>query len=143
MSEINVIPFTDVILVILVIFIMAAPVFMQSSIKVHLPETTRNPLTAQNTSIRVVITKKNDVFINDKPVAKVVINNKSNIDFISLDESLRKVLGQSAVPFPVVIYADKDCNYGVVAKVLAVAQSAGATKLDLITKSDNLAKTSK
>ncbi len=143
MSEINVIPFTDVILVILVIFIMAAPVFMQSSIKVHLPETTRNPLTAQNTSIRVVISKKNDVFINDKPVAKIVINNKSNIDFISLDESLRKVLGQSTVPFPVVIYADKDCNYGVVAKVLAVAQAAGATKLDLITKTDSLAKTSK
>ena len=65
MSEINVIPFTDVILVILVIFIMAAPVFMQSSIKVHLPETTRNPLTAQNTSIRVVISKKNDVYINE------------------------------------------------------------------------------
>ena len=83
MSEINVIPFTDVILVILVVFILAAPVFMQSSIKIQLPETTRNPLTAQNSSIRVVITKESDVYINDKPIAKVVINNKTNIDFVS------------------------------------------------------------
>ena len=143
MSEINVIPFTDIILVILVIFILAAPVFMQSSIKINLPETTRNPLTAQNTSIRVVITKKSDVYINDKAIPKVVINNKSNIDFVSLDEAMKKVLGQSAIPFPVVVYADKECNYGVVARFLAVAQAAGATKLDLITKSDNLAKTSK
>jgi biopolymer transport protein ExbD len=116
---------------------------MQSSIKIHLPETTRNPLTAQNSSIRVVITKTNDVYINDKPVAKVVINNKTNIDFVSLDEAMKDVLAQSTVPFPVVVYADKDCNYGVVARVLAVAQAAGAPKLDLITKTDNLAKTSK
>jgi len=80
MSDINVTPFVDVMLVLLVIFMVTAPMMMQG-VDVALPETTSQPLIAEKEHLIITITNKNQVFINDFQVAP---------DF--LQEKLKKIL---------------------------------------------------
>jgi len=80
MSDINVTPFVDVMLVLLVIFMVTAPMMMQG-VDVALPETTSQPLIAEKEHLIITINNKNQVFINDYQVA---------FDF--LQEKLKKIL---------------------------------------------------
>jgi len=68
MSDINVTPFVDVMLVLLVIFMVTAPMMMQG-VDVALPETTSQPLIAEKEHLIITINNKNQVFINDYQVA--------------------------------------------------------------------------
>ena len=64
MSDINVTPFVDVMLVLLIIFMVTAPLMMQG-VNVSLPEATTKPLPAGKENIIITIDKNSDVFIND------------------------------------------------------------------------------
>ena len=80
MSDINVTPFVDVMLVLLVIFMVTAPMMMQG-VDVALPETTSQPLVAKKENLIITINKKSEIYIN---------NYQVTIDF--LQEKLKKIL---------------------------------------------------
>ena len=118
MAEINITPFTDVVLVLLIIFMITTPMLLQSGIKVNLPEASR----AENDlgkNITVLITRGGDIFVGDK-----------RTDFENLKTMLAARL--SADPdLPVVIKGDKEIKYDNVIKVIDSAKESGAKKFAL------------
>ncbi|MGD8448099.1 MAG: protein TolR [Desulfobacterales bacterium] len=121
MSDINVTPFVDVMLVLLVIFMVTAPMMMQG-VDVALPETTSQPLIAEKEHLIITITKNNQVFINDFQVS---------LDF--LQEKLKKIL-EGREDRGVYLRADKDIPYGFVVQVMSEVKEAGVEKLGMVTE---------
>ncbi len=121
MSDINVTPFVDVMLVLLVIFMVTAPMMMQG-VDVALPETTSKPLIAQKDNLIITIDQKNQIFIN---------NYKITLDF--LQEKLKKIL-EGRSNREVYLRADKEIPYGIVVRVMAELKAAGVDKLGMVTE---------
>jgi biopolymer transport protein ExbD len=124
MSEINVTPLVDVMLVLLVVFIVTAPLLVQS-IPVELPKTApATPVSsARNTS--VTINAGGDVFLDGRP-----------LDMAALKPALQ-ALTQTAGPPTVLIQADHKVPFGRVAQVLALAQHAGIQQLSVVTSEES------
>jgi biopolymer transport protein TolR len=122
MAEINVTPFVDVMLVLLIIFMVTAPMMVEG-LNVNLPQATSEPLPSseQEQHLVVSIDAAQDVFINDFKVT---------VDF--LREKLSKVL-ETRTNRAVFIKADKDVPYGVVVRVLSEVKAAGVEKLGMLT----------
>jgi biopolymer transport protein TolR len=120
MSDINVTPFVDVMLVLLIIFMVTAPMMMQG-VDVSLPETTAEPLKSEKENLVITISKDNKVYINDFQVT---------VDF--LKEKLAKIL-EGRRDREVFLKADKDISYGTVVKVMAEIKGAGVEKLGMVT----------
>ena len=119
MSEINVTPLVDVMLVLVVIFIITAPL-LASSIKLELPKTDAAQTRAVPTFVTVVVDKTAQVFLNDQKV-----------DLAALAGSLRK----SAAANPdteVQLRADEAVPYGRVVEVIGVAQQAGLSRIGFV-----------
>ena len=121
MSDINVTPFVDVMLVLLVIFMVTAPMMMQG-VDVALPETTSQPLISEKEHLVITINKNNQVFINDFQVA---------LDF--LQEKLKKIL-EGREDRGVYLRADKEIPYGFVVQVMSEIKEAGVEKLGMVTE---------
>jgi biopolymer transport protein TolR len=121
MSDINVTPFVDVMLVLLVIFMVTAPMMMQG-VDVALPETTSEPLIAKKENLIITINDKNQVYINDYQVA---------FDF--LQEKLKIIL-EGRESREVYLRADKDISYGFVVLVMSEIKGAGVEKLGMVTE---------
>jgi biopolymer transport protein TolR len=121
MSDINVTPFVDVMLVLLVIFMVTAPMMMQG-VDVALPETTSQPLVAEKEHLIITITDKKQVFINDFQVAP---------DF--LQEKLKKIL-DAREDRGVYLRADREIPYGFVVQVMSEIKEAGVEKLGMVTE---------
>ena len=119
MSEINVTPMVDVMLVLLVIFILTAPL-LASSIKLDLPKTdAAKPVDAPK-FVTLVVDKTGQVFLNDKPVS---------VD--QLKTSLAQTAGQSP-DTEVQLRADEAVPYGKVVEVMGVAQKAGLNRIGFV-----------
>ena len=129
------IPFTDIILVLLILFIITTPILLQTSLKVNLPNVRKSTSVSDKNSITITSADNNTLYLNDHPIGMVRINDETTIDSVNLDKQLRDLLLKN--PLPVVIRADKQCSYGTIAEVLGVAQNAGATKLELAVKTDS------
>jgi biopolymer transport protein TolR len=114
MSDINVTPFVDVMLVLLIIFMVTAPMMIQG-VDVALPEVTSQPLI-------ISIYKENQIYINDFKV---------KIDF--LQEKLQKIL-QGRSDRVVYLRADKTIPYGMVVLVMSEIKGAGIEKLGMVTE---------
>lgn len=121
MSDINVTPFVDVMLVLLVIFMVTAPMMMQG-VDVALPETTSQPLAAKKENLVITINNQNQVFINNHQVV---------IDF--LQEKLKKIL-EGRDNREVYLRADRKISYGFVVRVMAEIKAAGVDKLGMVTE---------
>ena len=121
MSDINVTPFVDVMLVLLIIFMVTAPMMMQG-VDVSLPEATAEPLESEKEHLIITIDTQNQVFINDFQVT---------IDF--LGEKLKKIL-EGRSDREVFLKADKDISYGTVVQVMAEIKAAGVEKLGMVTE---------
>jgi biopolymer transport protein TolR len=120
MSEINVTPFVDVMLVLLVIFMVTAPMMMQG-VDVALPEATAKTLTTQKENLIITVDKDQQIHINDFAVES---------DF--LREKLAAIL-KNRSDKEVYFRADKGVPYGVVVKVMAEIKGAGVEKLGMVT----------
>ena len=121
MSDINVTPFVDVMLVLLIIFMVTAPMMMQG-VDVSLPEATAEPLESEKEHLIITIDTKNQIFISDFKVT---------IDF--LGEKLKKIL-EGRSDREVFLKADKDISYGTVVQVMAEMKAAGVEKLGMVTE---------
>jgi biopolymer transport protein TolR len=121
MSDINVTPFVDVMLVLLIIFMVTAPMMMQG-VDVSLPEATAEPLESEKEHLIITIDTKNQIFINDFKVT---------VDF--LGEKLKKIL-EGRSDREVFLKADKDISYGTVVQVMAEIKGAGVEKLGMVTE---------
>ncbi len=119
MSEINVTPLVDVMMVLLVIFIITAPL-LASSIKLDLPKTDAAKPNDAPKFVTVVVDKAAQVFLNDKP-----------IELPALAESFQ----QSAKANPdteVQLRADATVPYGKVVEVMGIAQKAGLNRIGFV-----------
>ncbi len=122
MSEINVTPLVDVMLVLLVVFIITAPLLAPQSLKINLPKT-------------------DSVQQNDKPQkVSLVVDAQGNIEMDNMhvsDQGLAETLKSRAADplFQLQIEADSAVPYGRVAELMALAQKAGVSKLSFITLS--------
>ena len=121
MSDINVTPFVDVMLVLLIIFMVTAPMMMQG-VDVALPEATAEPLESEKEHLIITIDQQDRVFINDFQVT---------VD--GLGEKLAKIL-EGRSDREVYLKADKDRFYGTVVQVMAEIKEAGVEKLGLVTE---------
>jgi biopolymer transport protein TolR len=121
MSEINVTPFVDVMLVLLIIFMVTAPMMVQG-LDVALPQVTAKPLEAKEEQLMISIDKNQQVFINDFQVTTDTLQDK-----------LSKILQGRANP-EVYLKADRDVPYGTVALVMAQIKDAGVEKLGMVTE---------
>jgi biopolymer transport protein TolR len=129
MSDINVTPFVDVMLVLLIIFMVTAPMMVEG-LNVDLPEATAKPLDSEKEHLVITIDKNQLVYINDFKVA---------VDF--LGEKLNKML-QGRRGWEVYLKADKNIPYGIVVQVMAEIKNAGIEQLGMITEPTVLKKIS-
>jgi biopolymer transport protein TolR len=115
-SEINVTPLVDVMLVLLVIFMITAPL-LNTGVEVDLPETNTKPITDPKGKPTLSITRAYELYIGG-----------DKVEWSRLAETLR---GRGQMD-ELQIEADKDLPYGVVVTAMAVAQQAGVGKLQLL-----------
>ncbi|MDX2451423.1 protein TolR [Desulfosarcina sp.] len=120
MSDINVTPFVDVMLVLLIIFMVTAPMMVQG-VDVALPEVSGTPMVTEKENLTVTIDREANIYINDFQV---------RMDF--LKEKLEKILA-GKTDREVFFRADKDVPYGVVVGVMAEIKAAGVDKLGMVT----------
>ncbi len=119
MSEINVTPLVDVMLVLLVIFILTAPL-LASSIQLELPRTDAAKATQAPQSVTLVVDKTGAIFLNDQPIALAALQAR---------------LQQTATQNPdteVQLRADAAVPYGRVVAVMGAAQTAGLMRIAFV-----------
>jgi biopolymer transport protein TolR len=127
MSEINVTPFVDVMLVLLIIFMVAAPL-LTAGVPLELPQAKGSQLDAQNKEPLVVsVTKDGGVFLGQE--------DKTPIRIDELGPKLQAVAGaRGGADEPIFVRGDRSVEYGAVARVMARIKDAGFKKLSLVTE---------
>src|SRR5206468_1252510 len=120
-SQINVTPLVDVMLVLLVIFMVTAPI-LQQGVNVDLPQVAAGPLEGKDEQLVVVITRDGKVQLNDTP--------------LKVDELGQKLSAIVRLQPDRAIYlrADKNIPYGKVVEVMAAVRNAGVRKLGMVTE---------
>jgi biopolymer transport protein TolR len=130
MSEINVTPMVDVMLVLLIIFMVTAPL-IQQGVKVKLPDARATPVEAKDKKLIVTIDASKNVFIGDVQVP-----------LEQLEEKL-KTNAKAQQDKELYLHADRDLPYGVVVEVMAAAQRAGVDNVGMVTDPSGAAPSSK
>jgi biopolymer transport protein TolR len=121
LSEINVTPFVDVMLVLLIIFMVTAPM-MQQGVDVELPKTTTQPLKIKDEPLILTIKKDGKLFLGRQEIAQAELQKKLEAIFEGMDTK------------DLYLRADQAVSYGQVAKAMAAARAAGASKLGMVTE---------
>ena len=121
MSDINVTPLVDVMLVLLIIFMVTAPMMMQGG-HVSLPQTTSKPLPAEQEHLIITVDGSRQIYINDYKVA---------LD--ALEAKLKKIY-EGHPDQKVYLRADKNVPYGIVVRVMSEVKGAGVKKLGMVTE---------
>ena len=121
MSDINVTPLVDVMLVLLIIFMVTAPMMMQG-VNVSLPQTTPKPLPAERDHLTITLDRSQQIFINDYKVTLEALQGK-----------MKKIL-EGRPDQKVYLRADKSVPYGVVVRVISEVKNAGVAKLGMVTE---------
>ena len=118
LSEINVTPFVDVMLVLLVIFMVTAPL-LQQGVDVNLPKAKGKDLPPEE-RISLVIKRDRTIYMNDTP--------------ITIPQMRQKLEAISKLNPNIFLKADKDVPYGLVVEVMGEIKEAGIEKLGMITE---------
>ena len=128
MVEINVVPYIDVMLVLLVIFMITTPILTQG-VKVDLPKSTSEKIPSNDSKpIVVTVNKDGQYFINQG-----VGNPKASLTASKLSSVVISLSKQSAGK-PVYVRGDSQASYGEVVKAMAFIQKAGVDKVGLVTE---------
>jgi biopolymer transport protein ExbD len=120
MSEINVTPLVDVMLVLLIVFMVTAPLLMQA-VPVELPKTAPATRVSAARNISLSINRHGEIFLDRSPVPL---------------ESLEAQLGRTHTPGEInlLVQADAKVDFGRVAEVMAAVQRAGISRLSVVTQ---------
>ena len=123
MAEINMTPFIDGMLVLLIIFMVAAPL-LATGVPIDLPQTKAAALNIEQKPLAIAIDDKGQIYLMDQPVA--------------LEQLVEKLKGVAKAGFDERVYmrGAKAVNYGRVAEVMSVVTSAGFKKVALVTEQD-------
>ena len=130
MSEINVVPYIDVMLVLLVIFMVTAPILTQG-VEVNLPQKPSDPMSNdQDDPFIVSVRRDGAIFIN---VGMRNMDKEANrVTIFSLEDQASRVIA-ARPDVPVYIRADSDLTYAEVIEIMTVLQRSGAVSVGLIT----------
>ena len=120
LSDINITPFVDVVLVLLIIFMVTAPM-MQQGIDVKLPETSNTGLTVKEDPFIIIVRTGEKIFIGE-----------NQFDINSLKAKLSAIFSTRRSK-EVYLQADKEVSYGFVAQVMAEIKGAGISGIGLVT----------
>ena len=125
MADINVTPMVDVMLVLLIVFMVAAPL-LTVGVPIDLPQTKAKELNTESKPITVSVTPAGDIYLGDAPVA--------------LEGLIDAITAQAANGTDERIYVrgDQTANYGAVMKVMGVLSAGGFSKIGLITAQDEV-----
>jgi biopolymer transport protein TolR len=121
MSEINVTPLVDVMLVLLIIFMVTAPMLTQG-VDVNLPQANAKAMRAEEERLVITVDMHSRIFIGKQPV-----------EFNRLQSALTAIVAQR-VDRQVYFRADRTVPYGFVVKVIAEVRNAGVEKLGMVTE---------
>jgi biopolymer transport protein TolR len=125
-SEINVVPYIDVMLVLLIIFMITAPI-VQQGVEIELPKVSANSLPPeQQEPVILTVSKTGEYYLNvgdnlKKPVSNDVVTQRVSLILKQKPET------------PVLVRGDKDADYGAVTTAMVLLQSAGVEKVGLMT----------
>lgn len=119
-SEINVTPFVDVMLVLLVIFMVTAPM-MQEGVDVNLPQAAGKSLPSKEKRMTISITSTKEIYLNDRKIELPV-----------LEDALKTVF-KDRVDKQLFLRADEIVPYGFVVKTMAAVRNAGIDQLGMVT----------
>jgi biopolymer transport protein TolR len=123
-AEINMTPFIDVVLVLLIIFMVSAPL-LTSGVPLDLPQTQAAPLQITKKPITLSINDKGDLFIDEQPLEKAsVISRLTDLTQNNREERIY-------------LRADKRVPYGHVAQMMALITTAGFKKVAFITEHES------
>ena len=120
-SQINVTPLVDVMLVLLVIFMVTAPI-IQQGVQVNLPQARTNAIAGNEEPLVVTIVKNGRIYLNDNPVSLAELGQKLR--------AIKKLRADKQVN----LRADQDVRYGAVMKTIAEIKQAGIEKLGMVTR---------
>jgi biopolymer transport protein TolR len=121
MADINMTPFIDVILVLLIIFMVSAPL-LSSGVTVDLPKASAGALNVEQKPVSIAIDEKGQVFVMDQPVADVDVLDRL------------KSLAKDGPDTRVYVRAARTVAYGRVAEIMAQVTQAGYKKVALVTE---------
>jgi biopolymer transport protein TolR len=122
MSEINVVPYIDVMLVLLVIFMITAPLLSQG-VKVELPQAPANPVDTKDTETLVLtINSKGEYYLDDRKITPPALRQRVG--------AILRLRPQT----PVLVRGDREVPYGEVVQAMALLQAAGAPSVGLVTQ---------
>ena len=120
-SQINVTPLVDVMLVLLVIFMVTAPI-IQQGIQVNLPQAKAGAIPGKEEQLVVAITRSGRIYLNDNPMTLAELGQKL------------RAIRQLQQDKEVYLRADQDVRYGVVMKAIAEIKQAGIKRLGMVTR---------
>ena len=124
MSEINITPFVDVMLVLLIVFMVTAPM-MISGINVNLPQTAAAPLSGNDEPLTITVTDKGIVYLQDIAIESAELIPK--LIAVTKEKKDSRIL----------VRGDKDASYGAIMSVVGSINEAGFSHISLITQMDN------
>ena len=124
MSEINVTPFVDVMLVLLIIFMVTAPMMIEG-VAVNLPQTTAKSVKTSEDPLILTVTKEGGIFLE-----------RTEIKPEELESKLRSIL-KYRENNEILLKADKDVLHGFVVQVMASMKRAGVDKLGIVTEPED------
>jgi len=127
LAEINVVPYIDVMLVLLVIFMVTAPMLMQG-VEVKLPQATAAPVANQDAEPLIVsINDRGQLFLN------LGVDEKQALELATIRQRVAAVLRRSPEK-PALVWGDQRVAYGDVVVVMTALQEAGAPSVGLVTE---------
>jgi biopolymer transport protein TolR len=126
MAEINVVPYIDVMLVLLIIFMVTAPL-LQQGVQVDLPQANSSPTPQQEEPLIISVDAQNNYYINIGEDEKQV---KALDDISSQVAKVLRVKPQT----PVLVWGDTNVPYGTVVSLMTRLQAAGAESVGLVTE---------
>ena len=121
MSEINVTPFVDVMLVLLIIFMVTAPMMMQG-VDVNLPRTTTQPIASEEERLVISITGKRNIYLNEYKISLNTLQRKL------------ETIYQNRPDRAVFLRADQTLPYGFVMEVMAAVRQSGIKRIGMVTE---------
>ncbi|WP_049722081.1 protein TolR [Gilvimarinus polysaccharolyticus] len=126
MAEINVVPYIDVMLVLLVVFMVTAPMLMQG-VQVNLPQAPSSPIDDKEDEPLIVSVDKTGAYfieLGGEP--------KQSKPLADITAMVSKVLGEKPTT-PVLVWGDREVSYGMVVSLMTELQGAGAPSVGLVT----------